>query len=132
MKHVAALLISFLVTNWMYAEFLLLFPQVEPYCKRFMEVVKLPTHDEWSPILTSVEGKQLRSELHEFLSGPATRGVFTKIGILDAGIQQRVQNTGIFGEETPDACAGELCELNSKGNLFLKAMASPTQGFSVF
>lgn len=77
-----------------------------------MEVVKLPTHDEWHPILKSPEGRQLRSELEGFMYASGSQEFFRSIGILDPTIQARVIRTGVFGHDicTTRDCSAERNE----------------------
>ena len=43
-------LLSIVLTNWIYSELVLFFPETKTLCKNFFEVVRIPTHDEWPEI----------------------------------------------------------------------------------
>lgn len=67
LQQIGVLIVSFLVTNWIYSEILLFVPQVEPYTKKIVRVARIPTHDEWPAIADSGEAARLSRQVHQFL-----------------------------------------------------------------
>lgn len=44
------LLVTFLITNWIYSELVLLYPPVDTFTKQMYRTVRIPTHNEWSDL----------------------------------------------------------------------------------
>jgi len=63
------LLISFLISNWVYCEVVLFVPPVGKIGERFMQVAKIPTHDEWPAIASSPRARALNSSLNVTMVG---------------------------------------------------------------
>lgn len=55
----AKMIVSFLISNWIYSEICYFIPSVDTLVKRVYNQVQIPTHDKWEPILTSSGGKKL-------------------------------------------------------------------------
>ena len=61
------LFLSLLVTNWVYSETIIFFPELERVCVDIAQTFRIPTHPEWPAIAQSPEAKRLRRDLE---SGP--------------------------------------------------------------
>jgi hypothetical protein len=66
-QQIGMLLVSFLITNWIYSEAMLLFPRLEPITNRVIQVARIPTHNEWGGIAQSQEAKKLHRQINAFL-----------------------------------------------------------------
>lgn len=64
---IGKLLLSFMITGWIYAECVLLFPPTEQIGRRFVQVFSIPTHDKWPAIAASPEAKRLGGDLEVLL-----------------------------------------------------------------
>lgn len=58
-------LLSLLITNWIYAEIVLFCPAVDDFVSRVIAVLAIPTHDKWPDIANSPEAKRLGRELED-------------------------------------------------------------------
>lgn len=65
--HLGTLVVSFLVTNWIYSEIVFFCPQIEPYAIRIAQVLRIPTHNEWPEIAGSKEAQALSKEIDRFV-----------------------------------------------------------------
>ena len=63
----AKLLLSFMITGWIYAECVLIYPPLESIGSRFVRVFSIPTHDKWPAIASSPEAKKLGGDLESLL-----------------------------------------------------------------
>ena len=62
-KILGHIILSFAITNWIYSELCLLYPPTEQLGNRIVEVVRIPTHDEWPKIANSKEAKVLSKQI---------------------------------------------------------------------
>ena len=83
LQQLGKLAVSLIVTNWIYAEAVLLFPQIDPLARRVMRVMRIPTHDEWRPIMQSPRGAALERDVSTYIAASPLRGAFVSIGVLD-------------------------------------------------
>ena len=101
LQHIGKVVVSLLITNWIYAEAVLLFPPIKPYSERVLQVLRIPTHDEWPGIISSPSARVLRADVDSFLRGSGLRGTFRAIGVLDEKVLQAVgQGRGSTAEKT--------------------------------
>lgn len=111
--------LSFLISNWIYSETMLLFPQLKPYAQRVIDVAKIPTHNEWPGIVRSKNAKRLNSDINNYLAKSALAPVFVKAGILDRKVQKLIQ----LRQSPGSAPAGEekqpLLPYNAGENIFV-------------
>lgn len=47
---IGTLLATFLITNWIYSELVLLYPPVDTFTKQMYHTVRIPTHNEWEAL----------------------------------------------------------------------------------
>ena len=59
----AKMLISFLVSNWIFAEICFFFPSFDANMRRLYQIVQIPTHDKWAPIMQSSSGRELGHQI---------------------------------------------------------------------
>jgi hypothetical protein len=81
-ERLGKIALSFLVTNWIYSEALLFFPQLRPITKRIIAVAKIPTHNEWGGIANSRAGAALGADINHYLEHSALRNTFVKAGVI--------------------------------------------------
>jgi len=82
--------LSCLISNWIYSETLLLFPQIEPFTQRVIQVARIPTHDEWPQVARAKSAKQLGTDISDYLTASSMAPVFVKVGVLDRKVQKLV------------------------------------------
>jgi hypothetical protein len=77
LKNTAKLIFSFMLTGWVYAEAVLFFPPVKQLGERFVQVVRIPTHDEWGDIARSDRANRLSADIDRTLVRMGGSGVNT-------------------------------------------------------
>jgi hypothetical protein len=96
LKNFGKLLFSFMLTGWVYAESVLLFPPVEQLGNRFVQVFRIPTHDEWGEIADPAAARRLSTEIDLALSSVGGSGVqnffYRYIGKFIGTDQSQAQN----------------------------------------
>jgi hypothetical protein len=84
------LLISFLVTNWVYSELVLLCPPLETFAEKVYATLKIPTHDRWPAIAKSSGADRLASDLeHSF-----HQVGFNPLGVFDTDVKSLWDKVG--------------------------------------
>jgi len=109
LQQLGKLAVSLMVTNWIYAEALLLFPQIDPLARRVLRVMRIPTHDEWLPIMRSPRGAALERDVNGYIAGSPLRGAFVQVGVLDQRARAVVRH-GMLGARTNRRPAAEAAE----------------------
>lgn len=55
--------LSFLVSNWIYSEAVLLFPPLDPVAKKVYQTAQIPTHDKWGAIAAPGAAQRLANDI---------------------------------------------------------------------
>lgn len=84
LQQIGKIAVSLMVTNWIYAEAVLLIPQIDPLARRIMHVMRIPTHKEWPGIMHSPDAAVLARDVNVYLSESSLRSAFVAVGVLDA------------------------------------------------
>lgn len=71
LKFLGQLILSFVITNWVYSELCLFYPPTQQIGVRLTRVLRLPTHNEWSAIADSSEARRLDKEITRTLGSSA-------------------------------------------------------------
>lgn len=79
---------SLIISNWLYAELVLFFPQSEHALRRLTSHVEIPTHDQWAKIGNSKGGALLHAQLQQEMSTSTFRAAFKQLGILSDSTQK--------------------------------------------
>jgi hypothetical protein len=58
-------LLSFMVSNWIYSEAVLLCPSLDIFAKRVYQTAKIPTHDKWGEIASNPEAGEMDRGMQE-------------------------------------------------------------------
>lgn len=108
LQYLGALVLSFVVTNWIYAEALLFMPSLGPVSERIISVLKIPTHDEWPDIMNSKSAKNLGREVDQVLGESQFSDKMVEVGILDPEVRHMAATRGYFFNwgEAGDSAAG--------------------------
>ncbi len=81
LRFFAGALLSFLITNWIYSEIVLIAPEVGPLSKRAMQIIKIPTHDEWNGISRSSGSSQMALDIDNLIAASPIGKAFQSIGL---------------------------------------------------
>ena len=71
-QFAAKFLVSLLITNWLYAESMLLFPDLQEFGDRIIAKFQIPTHDKWSEIADSTASDELLLEIENWVANNAS------------------------------------------------------------
>ena len=94
-RFLGAFVLSLVISNWIYAEFLLFVPNAEPYIARAMHVLSIPTHNEWPDIAAAPGARALGNEVDAVVSQSALKDFFVSVGIGDSAVQQTLRGKPI-------------------------------------
>ena len=72
--------ISFLITNWIYSEAVLFYPPLHDFSQSVYQAVKIPTHDQWPAIASSEDATRLATDIDSWFGSNAFRGVTSQFG----------------------------------------------------
>lgn len=90
----AKMLVSFLVSNWIYAEVCYFFPSVDTFVRTVYSQMQIPTHEKWGPIIKSSGGKRLGYEVSGTLRDSGLSSVFPFNIFQDASLKA-IYDSGI-------------------------------------
>lgn len=104
----AKMLVSILVSNWIYAEICFFFPSVDTFVRTLYSQMQIPTHEKWGPILDSSGGKRLGHEVGGTLRETGLASVFPFNIFQDASLKAIYENgmsewDPLFEEEAFDS-----------------------------
>lgn len=86
-RYLGAFVLSLIVSNWLYAEFLLFVPQAEPIVARSISFLTPPTHDEWGGIANDPGARSFSNNLHTAIEAGPLRVGFAALGIADKDVR---------------------------------------------
>lgn len=70
------ILVSFVLTNWIYSEAILFYPPLEDATKTVYQTVRIPTHDQWPSFSEAKEAKKYATNVDSwFGSGQITSSI---------------------------------------------------------
>ena len=110
LQVLSCVVLSFLVSDWIYSEVVLTFPQVGETIETVYREVKIPTHDEWPEGLRAQTADILKNALNtsvplanENLGSRLEHVMFESSVALNTlyEIQQRRKSFGSFRESMP-------------------------------
>jgi hypothetical protein len=127
-RFAGAFLISLMITNWIYAEFLLIVPVAEPYIKKTMRVLQIPTHDKWPEIASAPGARALGDEVQAVVGKSSLNSFFAAIGIADRDVQRILQRKG-QSQRQVQAASKSTPTLFSTGSAMFLESAPEVQTF---
>lgn len=92
-RFLGAFVLSLMISNWIYAEFLLFVPQAQPYISRSMSFLSIPTHNEWSSIANAPGAESLGDEIRTYIVDTPLQVLMSAAGIADQKVQQTLKGT---------------------------------------
>ena len=93
-RFIGAFIISLMISNWLYAEFLIFIPGAEPYVNRAVQVMAIPTHDEWPAIANSPGATELNEGVKSYIGESILNSIFSSIGIGDSAVEAVLEGQG--------------------------------------
>jgi hypothetical protein len=84
---VLGFVLSLVVSNWIYSEAVLIYPDVERAVRDFFAVVRIPTHNEWPAIASSPDAAKLRADMSKALGLKAGASALPTRGSVRANSQ---------------------------------------------
>ena len=104
------LLVTFLITNWIYNELVLLYPPVDSFTKEMYRTVRIPTHDRWGDLTDSRLAARVDRNVRAGLREVSPSAPVRYFQIFDQRVRD-LWNSGsvsaLFGEETRPFLRGE-------------------------
>jgi len=90
-RSIGTFIVSLLISNWLYAELVLFVPEIHPFLKRTMQVVRIPTHIEWGEIQTSTAAGQLITDIQTLVKATPFESLLASVGVGDPNVQNRLK-----------------------------------------
>lgn len=130
---VARFFLSFLVSNWIYSEVVLLCPPVDRYAKDLYQSTKLPTHDKWDRIADNSVADKLGLDLERQISATSPHAGLSFSGFFDAGIKDLWNSRSLqpilamFGDDSLAALPSQRANFLSGDEIFSRRTVAAIQ-----
>jgi hypothetical protein len=90
---IARFFLSFLVSNWVYSEAVLLCPPLDPIAKTVYQRAKIPTHNQWGEIVSSHNAEHLERDIEGVIAKNSPAFGFSLSSISDKQLRN-IWNSG--------------------------------------
>ncbi len=121
---IARFFVSFLVSNWIYSEVVLLCPPVDRYAKDLYQASKLPTHDKWGRIASNSAADRLGLDLERQISTTSPRAGLSFARFFDDSIRELWSSKSlqsvfaVFGDNSLSALPSQRASFLSGEDIF--------------
>ena len=123
-RCLGAFVLSLMISNWIYAEFLLFVPQAQPYISRSINFLSIPTHNEWSGIAHAPGADSLADDIRTYVVDTPLHVIMSAAGIADKKVQEALQGVRGSGWSTNSSVAQQKKPFLSGSDMFLEASES--------